>query len=278
MRSIFSNILYLKEGVRVSPKDLRSTKKDAPVSPEILELIIKYKPYFDKVEEIVTFHDSVRHPTGIFKVLEGYAKENGKTHFKTVKTESGEVEAFDYYVPNDPDEYVMCIIDHVGLIDAQKFHGVQLSLRESIGLLSSNYLVKLRNRYNYTPVVIQQQAAASESIEHGKARQNKPTMDGLGDNKTTQRDFNLILGLHSPFRYGIPTHFDYDITFFKDNIRFLEILGGREGGAGTICPLYFDGAVNIFKELPLPNDELNLRKVYRKIENIRKKDKQNGKT
>ena len=94
---------------------------------------------------------------------------------------------------------------------------------------------------------------------------------GLGDNKTTQRDFNLILGLHSPFRYGIPTHFDYDITFFKDNIRFLEILGGREGGAGTICPLYFDGAVNIFKELPLPNDELNLRKVYRKIENIRKK-------
>ena len=102
-----------------------------------------------------------------------------KLTLKTVKTESGEVEAFDYYVPNDPDEYVMCIIDHVGLIDAQKFHGVQLSLRESIGLLSSNYLVKLRNRYNYTPVVIQQQAAASESIEHGKARQNKPTMDGF---------------------------------------------------------------------------------------------------
>lgn len=54
----------------------------------------------------------------------------------------------------------MCVIDHVGLIDTQKFHGHQLSLRESISLLSSNYLVKLRNRYNYIPVVIQQQAAA----------------------------------------------------------------------------------------------------------------------
>jgi len=278
MRSIFSNILYLKEGVRVSPKDLRSTKKDAPVSPEILELIIKYKPYFDKVEEIVTFIDDIRHPTGINAVLETYARKNGTIVTKKITIDGQEHDTFDYYKPNDPEEYVMCIVDHIGLISEEKQQGRQLSLRESISLLSSKYFVRLRNRYNYIPVVIQQQAAASESIEHGKARNNKPTLDGLGDNKTTQRDFNVILGLHSPFRYGIPTHFDYDITFFKDFIRFLEILGGREGGAGTICPLYFDGAVNIFKELPLPNDEENLRKVYRKIENIRKKDKQNGKT
>ena len=112
----------------------------------------------------------------------------------------------------------------------------------------------------------------SESIDHGKARQNRPTLDGLGDNKTTQRDFNVIMGLYSPFRYGVPNYFNYDVTFFKDNIRFLEILGGREGGAGTICPLYFDGAVNFFKELPKPHDEENLRRVYRKIENIRKKE------
>ena len=271
MRSIFSNILYLKEGVRVSPKDLRSTKKDAPISSEILELIQKYKPYFDKIEEIITFHDSVRHPTGISKVLENYANENGTVYTKKVKTEVGEIDAFDHYEANNPDEYVMCIIDHIGLIDTQKFHGHQLSLRESISLLSSNYLVKLRNRYNYIPVVIQQQAAASESIDHGKARQNRPTLDGLGDNKTTQRDFNVIMALYSPFRYGVQQYFNYDVTFFKDNIRFLEILGGREGGAGTICPLYFDGAVNYFKELPKPHDEENLRRVYRKIENIRKK-------
>jgi hypothetical protein len=271
MRSIFSNILYLKEGVRISPKDLRSTKSDEPLSEGILDLIQKYRPYFDKIEEIVTFHDSVRHPTGIYKVLQSYAEANGTTHYKTVTTDSGEIKAFDSYEPNDPDEYVMCIIDHIGLIDSQKFHGKQLSLRESISLLSSNYLVKLRNRYNYTPVVIQQQAAASESIESGKARMNKPTLDGLGDNKTTQRDFNLILGLYSPFRYENPKYFGYDITFFRDNIRFLEILGGREGGAGTVCPMYFDGAVNYFKELPLPTNTAAIHKVKKFIENIRQK-------
>ncbi len=163
----------------------------------------------------------------------------------------------------------MCIIDHIGLIDTQKFHGRQLDLRESISLLSANYFVKLRNRYNYIPVAIQQQAAASESVEHGKARQNKPTLDGLGDNKTTQRDFNVIVGLYSPFRYSVPSYFGYDVTFFKDNIRFLEILGGREGGAGTICPLYFDGAVNYFKELPKPDNKEGIKNVYRFIEKIR---------
>ena len=109
----------------------------------------------------------------------------------------------------------------------------------------------------------------SESIDHGKARQNRPTLDGLGDNKTTQRDFNVIMGLYSPFRYGVPNYFGYDVQFFKDNIRFLEILGGREGGAGTVCPLYFDGAVNFFKELPHSSDTEGLKKAYRFVNSIR---------
>jgi len=88
-----------------------------------------------------------------------------------------------------------------------------------------------------------------------KANRLRPTLDGLGENKTTQQDANVILGLFSPFRHHIPEYEGYNIKFFKDNIRFLEILGGREGGAGTICPLYFNGAVNYFKELPRSDDE-----------------------
>ena len=108
-----------------------------------------------------------------------------------------------------------------------------------------------------------------ESVENLKYNRLKPSLDGLAINKNTQQDANVILGLFSPFRHEIPEYLGYDVTYFKDNIRFMEILGGREGGAGTICPLYFDGAVNYFKELPLPKDENNLKMVYRKIERIR---------
>ena len=56
---------------------------------------------------------------------------------------------------------------------------------------------------------------------------------------------------------------------FQDNIGFLEIIGGREGGAGNICPLYFDGATNYFKELPKPNDFEKMKQVTQLIKSIR---------
>ena len=50
----------------------------------------------------------------------------------------------------------------------------------------------------------------------------------------------------------------------------MEIIISRDGGAGTICPLYFDGATNFFSELPLPNDKEAINKVYEFMKNIKK--------
>lgn len=275
MLSAFSNILYVKEGIRVSPKDLRSTKKDNILSEEILEIIQKYKPYFDKIEEIVEFIDDIRNPTGIYKFVREYANNNGTQHTKTVEFvnnatgEKFEKTIDDYYEANNPEEYVMVFIDHISLISTEKLDGRSLTLRESINHLSSYYLIKLRNKYGYIPVVIQQQAAAQESLDNFKLNKLKPSLDGLGDSKLTQRDADVILGLFSPFRHEIPEYKGYDVRFFKDNIRFLEIIGGREGGGGTICPLYFDGAVNYFKELPHSNNENAMTNVVKVVNKIR---------
>jgi hypothetical protein len=275
MLSAFSHILYMKEGIRVTPTQLKSTRRDAPLSEEVIKIILKYEEYFQKIEEIVEFIDDIRNPTGIYKFVRGYAHSNGTQHKKVVdfkNKRTGEVEKKeidDWYEPNDPDEYVMVLIDHISLISPETLEGKKLSLHESIAKLSSNYLITLRNKYNYIPVVIQQQASSQESVENMKHNRLKPTLDGLGDNKTTQRDANVVLGLFSPFRHEIKAYHNYDVTLFKDNIRFLEVLASREGGGGTICPLFFDGAVNYFKELPKPDDTKNLKKVYDHISNIR---------
>lgn len=270
MLSAFSNILYIKEGIRISPKDLRSTKADKVLSKETLAIIAKYEPYFNKIEEIVEFIDDIRHPTGIYNLVKSYAEANGKQHKRKIIIDGNETLVDDYYEANNPDEYVMVIIDHISLITAEKTNGVQTSLQESIVKLSSDYLIKLRNKYNYIPVVIQQQAASQESVENKKYNRLKPSMDGLGDSKLTQRDANVILGLFSPFRHEIQDFYDYDVTKLQDNLRFLEVLGGREGGGGVVCPLYFDGATNYFSELPKPNDIEGMSKVYNFIKNIKK--------
>ena len=279
MLSAFANILYVKEGVRISPKDLKSTKADNVLSEEILIIIQKYQPYFEKIEEVVEFIDNIRNPYGIYDFVRKYALANGTIHYRDIEifnkkiNEKEIVKVEDYYEANYPEEYVIIMIDHIGLISPEKNYdtGLPMTLHESIGKLSSDYLLKLRNRFNYIPVVIQQQAAAQESVENKKYNKLKPSLDGLAGNKETQRDASVVVGLFSPFRHEIPDYLGYDVIFFKDNIRFLEILGGREGGAGTICPLYFDGAVNYFKELPLPNDTQTLEIVKKLINNIRKK-------
>ena len=69
MLSAFANILYVKEGIRISPTDLKSTKADKILPDHILNVIKKYEEYFNKIEEIVEFIDDVRHPTGRIKII-----------------------------------------------------------------------------------------------------------------------------------------------------------------------------------------------------------------
>lgn len=269
MLACFANILYVKEGLRIAPTDLKSTHAKKVLSQGALDIIFKYQKYFDKIEEIVEFVDSVRHATGIYDLVRKYAVANGTIYYRDIVIKGEITQVEDRYEPNDPEEYVMIIVDHIGLIQPQKLNGSQLSLHESISLLSSDYLIKLRNRFNYIPVVVIQQAIAGENIEHKKAGALRPSVANLGDNKLIARDCNMMIGIFSPFKHEIPDYLGYNIKKFQDNIRFVEIIISRDGGAGTICPLYFDGAVNYFKELPLSNNVEEMNKVYEFMKNIK---------
>ena len=258
--------------LRVQPEQLRSVR--SAVDNGILDRVAGLKDYFDEFESSVTFIDSIKHPTGIFKFMDQYAKSNGKVHMKTVEftdNKTGEKytnEIFDYYEPDNEDEYVIIIVDHAALLSNES----GMSLHQTINKLSSDYFVKLRNRYKYIPVLIQQQASSQESIDNMKADLLKPTLNGLGDCKLTQRDADVILGLFSPFRFRkkkYPEENGYDIMFFRDNIRFLEVIAAREGGSNAMAPLFFDGGVNYFKELPKPGTE-QLKKVRQLITETRK--------
>ena len=68
---------------------------------------------------------------------------NGTVHTRTIDNKGHKIEVEDYYAPNDPDEYVMILIDHISLIDTETIDGRKLNLAESMVHLSSNYLIKL---------------------------------------------------------------------------------------------------------------------------------------
>lgn len=75
--------------------------------------------------------------------------------------------------------------------------------------------------------------------------------------------------LSVPFRTKKTYYEGYDITRFKDNIRFLRMGLDRDGESGGLCPLFFDGAVCNFEELPRPEDTEGIARYYKRMEEMR---------
>lgn len=261
---------FSKGKIRISPRDLRSTT--SAVSKDILEVIEspEIQDILRYFEEHVIFPEESGNPTGIYKYCKSYAEKNGTVYTKPIKykNEFGileEKQVFDRYEQNNPNEYRLVIVDTINLIDTEK----GMNLKQSMDKLSEYCAKYLRNRYHYSPVIIQQQAFEQEGNEAFKLGRVRPSVAGLGDTKYTSRDSNVVLGLFSPFRFALKDYEGYDISKFKDNIRFLEMIVNRDGEMGGLCPLFFDGAICRFDELPKPNDTDNLNKVYDYLNSIR---------
>lgn len=140
------------------------------------------------------------------------------------------------------------------------------TIQQTINDLSSKYFIQLRNKYKQIPVLVQQQSFQGENLESIKSNAMKPSLANLAESKLTARDANVTFGIFSPFKFQIPDYHGYNIKILKDQVRFLEILASRDGGSGSICPLYFNGAVNYFKELPKANDTIEINKTYEIIQ------------
>lgn len=265
-------LLYKKSKgkIRICPRDLRSTTGAVP--QEALDMLEskEISDILDYFDECVITPDEAANPTGIYKYCVRYAEEHGTVYYKDSerKDEFGNVmkiKVFDRYEQDDPNEYRLIVLDSINLVDTER----GMVLKQAMDKCSE-YLAKyLRNRYLYSPVVIQQQAFDQESNDAFKIGRMRPSVAGLGDSKYTSRDANVVLGIYSPYRFSIPECEGYDIKKLKDNFRLLEVIVNRDGEMGGLCPLFFDGAVATFTELPHSSNTAEMQKVYQYCKTLR---------
>lgn len=191
MQRFMSWLLFKKshKAIRISPKELRSTTSilDEDIIDRLRQFdmqdILKY------FEDHVIFPTEAPNPTGIYKYCKQYAEEHGIVHKRTVKMKDElgqlqDVEVFESYEQDNPNEYRMIIIDTINLIDTER----GMTLKQSIDKLSEYCAKYLRNRYHYSPIVIQQQAFESEGNDAFKLGRVRPSVAGLGDSKYVSRD------------------------------------------------------------------------------------------
>lgn len=271
LKQAITHKIFKDHKIIVDPQDIDSVFKDRILSDKIETLIDSYEPYFDKYLTTVEYIDSIRNPFGIYNYVRNYAEKNGhyynkenklipKSDFLNHVTRDAALLSIDYYKPDNPNEYVIIIVDHISLLTPEKGE----TLHQAMSKFSSSYCLKMRDRWNYTITMIQQQAADQEKQQFTHSGRSivdklRPSPDGLGDCKLTGRDVDLMLGLFAPNRYGIEEYplranfKGYDITTLRDNYRELSVILNRRGSGFINTHLYFNGAVNFFKELENPN-------------------------
>lgn len=267
-----SYLLYKIDGIRMSPTDLRSTSAEYPVPEEILDKIdsAEYQKRLEFFERCVQFEFDKTTAKEIVNTCVNYAKSVGTytSHKETIGF--NETEVIDSYQNNDPNHYKIMIVDHIGIIDTEPGD----SLKSSIDALSKACLHVLRNKYHYTCEVVQQQTADTEGLEAIKQKKMVPSTTGLADSKYTQKDADVVLGLFDPSRFGLPQWLGYKIqdvdgTGLRNYVRFMYVLVNRNNEMGGICPLFFDGTVCNFEELPRPDDVDALAKWYNRAQNLK---------
>jgi hypothetical protein len=239
--------LYEDKKLNLDIQRINSMFDDYILTDEVVGYMEEYNEWFKQFETIVEFIDDIRNPFGIYNHVRSYAESHGKYVKKTIKIDKKDVEVEDYYIPDDPDEHVIIITDHVGLLTPEAKDNNDV--RTAIGRFSKEYCLKMRDRWKYTVVNVQQQTLAQEGVDNIKLNKLQPSAAGLGVNKETSQDANLILGLFSPARHDISSYKGIDITRLGDSYRELSVIYNRDGSMAEVG-LFFNGAVNYFEELP----------------------------
>lgn len=280
-----SKYLYTQYKLNLSIKQLSSVGRYNVLSTEDLQKVQQSEEHVNNFLKRVKIFDNVRNATGIYKTVRDFALTIGTYYDKNdtpltpqevhnVKIGVGEsYKKVSYYKTHNPKHYVIVLIDHISLLQPETGE----TLWQSMSKMSSNYCLHIRDKFGFIPVVVQQLAADKERIEANFSRADlvqklEPSLDGLGDNKTIARDVNIALGLFAPDRYKITEHNGYDITRFRDRYRSMNIMKSRDGIANKKLPLFFNGAVDFFKELPKVDELEKMRLVYEHINQLNREN------
>jgi len=174
--------LFSEYNILINPTHLMSVFKGYTIESHILDILesVEFKTFFELFESKVEIIDNVKSPTSMMVKCEKYARDNGKVIYDEVTWEDGSVhKIIKDYVPNNPNQIVEVIADHATL-----FSEKGKTLYESIKMFSSEYAIKLKNKYKYSIVLIQQQNSDSTTQQFNNRGENildkvRPTREGL---------------------------------------------------------------------------------------------------
>lgn len=239
MAKLASMFIWEQHGIEITFDVILS--RDEIISEEHFKILEETYEWLTMVEKHLVIYDKAINSDGVYAHLKGYASQHGE--FKSV----GEHQ--EVYIPKVKDQYVIVVIDHIGLIRRKAGQ----SKKDAIDATSS-YLIYFRNKCGYSPVVLMQVNRTSSSMDRRNAEMQELQLDDIKDSGTPSEDAEIVLALFNPAREKMSNYRDYKIKLIKEYFRSILVLKNRYGEADKMVPLNFFGSVGIFRELPPANE------------------------
>lgn len=207
------------------------------------------------LNNVVTIIENPQNPIGIKKLIDKYAEENGK--FVQIDAHNK------VYTPNNPNEVVLVIYDHIGLQkkETRKFPNgdiVRLSSKKEIIDQSSEDARKFRDVYGYSIVKVSQFNRSIANPTRIKNGDVEPMLEDFKESSNTVEDADVVLSLFDPMRYKVEDPSGYNLNLLRDvngakMYRNVKVLKNSYGSDDIRIGLSFHPVIGMFKEMPKLN-------------------------
>lgn len=251
--SLMSYQGFIKYNLQYNIKDFESIGRTINIKD--IEMIEKIEERADKMMGFITYVTNTKNSYGIWKKVRDFAMKRGKFFLDGKEVhEFNSSSSWDTYQPDDPEEFVVIVLDHLLLVEKQRDEKDQA---EAMWNTIENLRDYACRKLNYAVVIIHHQNADSENQESRRERTILPTENGLAVNKGCARSYLNLIGIANPNKVnvaGVETNLrvwdGHDLTKFGDYLRTINILKSRYGEVNKHDSVFFGGRTGYFTSIP----------------------------
>lgn len=211
------------------------------------DIFLTYSDYIGNMKETLIMIDGPENSVGIAKELKAHALTRG-----TIE----QVDQWNkIYIPNNPNEITIVVLDTLNLLKTTKDQPTKKSTIDKM----SNELQYSRDFFGYTPVAVSQFNRDISNPMRIKAGDVEPQLDDFKETGNPQEDADVVLALFDPMRYKVADPSGYDLSKLVDAdgnkyFRSLRVIKNSYGADDLRIGLGFLGEIGTFKELPRRKD------------------------
>lgn len=261
---LLTTYLYDTYGIRTSFKKVLSRKRGYKLTDDIYQKIQESKPWLKKVKKILHIYDKALNADKGYAIVMKEMENIGYFY---------ESESRKMFRLNNPNMVINIMTDHGGLLLPTKGR----TKKQEIDLWSQ-YNLTFRNVCSVSPIMIMQSNRDQTSMDRRKAGYYLPQMSDIKETNAVYEDSDIVLAIYNPNNDKLKTHNGYDISQLKDKFRSIVCIKSRYGETNVEDPCIYYGDINLWIELPKPDEIYDYEKfedpnwILNKEDNIEKEE------